>query len=151
MIWGFITWNGVGKIVKTSNKMNSDEYKTIINNGLFDFLVDKQIDPKSIIFQQDNASCHKSKKVLDHFQNNQIALLYWPPNSPDLNPIENVWNFLEKQIRKSGIKFSSDDHLWNEIEKEWYKIPLEIIRNLFSSMKTRIVQLKKSNFNATNY
>ncbi|KAK3557213.1 hypothetical protein QTP70_026124, partial [Hemibagrus guttatus] len=49
---------------------------------------------------QDNAPCHKAKMVQEWFDehNNEFEVLTWPPNSPDLNPIEHLWDVLDKQV-----------------------------------------------------
>ncbi|KAK3543439.1 hypothetical protein QTP70_020917, partial [Hemibagrus guttatus] len=51
------------------------------------------------LFQQDNAPCHKAKMLQEWFDehNNEFEVLTWPPNSPDLNPIEHLWDVLNKQ------------------------------------------------------
>ena len=53
------------------------------------------------LFQQDNAPYHKAKMVQEWFEehNNEFEVLTWPPNSPDLNPIEHLWDVLNKQVR----------------------------------------------------
>ena len=59
---------------------------------------------KDLIFQQDNASCHKSKETLEIieviFGDNKI---WWPANSPDLSPIETVWAILKQNYQKKNM------------------------------------------------
>ena len=54
------------------------------------------------IFQQDNAPCHRAKIVSEWFESKNIEHLTWPPNSPDLNCIENLWSWLDKEIAKKA-------------------------------------------------
>ncbi|KAK3538044.1 hypothetical protein QTP70_027398, partial [Hemibagrus guttatus] len=55
-------------------------------------------------FQQDNALCHKAKMVQEWFDDhNEFEVLTWPPNSPVLNPIEHLWDVLNKIGQKSPI------------------------------------------------
>lgn len=151
MVWGFITFNGVGKLIKISNRINSDEYKSILNNGLISFLAEKNIDSNEIIFQHDNASSQKTRKITEHLHFNQLKTLFWPPNNPDLNPIENIWDYLNKQVRKHKKIFLNENELWEVIQEKRYSIPVEIVRNHFISM-TKILQvLKRNNFETINY
>jgi transposase len=55
---------------------------------------------KISVFQQENASCHVSKLAKRFFVDQHIQLLDWPANSPDLNPIENIWGILKEGVRK---------------------------------------------------
>ncbi len=52
-------------------------------------------------FQQDNAPCHKAQIISDWFleHDNEFTLLKWPPQSPDLSPIEHLWDVVEREIR----------------------------------------------------
>ena len=47
----------------------------------------------------DLAPCHTSKKVTKFFADNDIRVLEWPGNSPDLNPIENLWAIIKQRLR----------------------------------------------------
>ena len=51
---------------------------------------------ENVIFQQDNDPKHTSKRVKEWMKDNNITLLDWPPQSPDLNPTEHLWNHMKK-------------------------------------------------------
>ena len=93
----------------------------------------------SYMFQQDNASCHVSKQTKEMFAMLGIQLLPWPPHSPDLSPIENLWGILKKRVY-DGPNFKSLDEVWQRIETEVAKInecPNQIpnlYNNYFSKM-----------------
>ncbi len=138
MVWGCITSTGVGKIVKVSNKINSEEYTNTLYDGLIGTYNSKNMKPSDYVFQQDNASCHTSINTLKWLRINNIETMKWPANSPDLNPIENVWGYLDKRLRARKMSFSSEEYMWEILQEEWYKIPKEYISKLYFSMCARI-------------
>src|SRR5262245_12718536 len=85
-------------------------------------------------FQQDNDPKHTSHLAKEFLHENVPEVIDWPSNSPDLNPIENLWNIIKRNIEKRMPK--NCDEL-GQFMKEWNSIPKEMIKNLISSMKDR--------------
>ena len=81
------------------------------------------------MFQQDNAPAHTSKLTKSWFIENAIETLPWPAQSPDLNPIENIWDYLERQIRSRKHLSGTLEQLGQAILDEWGKIPISLISN----------------------
>ena len=93
MFSGCFSVEGAGALVPIDGMMNSKMYLPILDRRVKQEL--EKIGENSV-FQQDSARCHKAKIVTRFFEENQIELLEWPGNSPDLTPIENLWAIVKK-------------------------------------------------------
>jgi hypothetical protein len=103
----------------------------------------------SVIYQQDNAPCHKSRASMAWFAENQFEVMDWPARSPDLNPIEHIWALIDQRI--SGIQFHSMTQLEEELVNQWNKITRTECLNLIESMPTRISFCIKAEDGHFNY
>jgi transposase len=84
----------------------------------------------NFIFQQDNCSVHTSQRVRAWLQNNNIHVLDWPSRSPDLNPIENMWGLLVRNIKQQRLIFRNRADLLTAITNAWHAFPQYYNRNL---------------------
>ena len=76
---------------------------------------------------QNNAPCHKAKTSVSWFERNKIKCLDWPPTSPDLNPIKNIWSDIDRKLCK--VQTSSIANLQAEIEKLWKDLDQNYCKN----------------------
>ena len=87
-------------------------------------------------FMQDGAPAHTAKSVTTWLTENEIKLMPWCARSPDLNPIENIWSWIDRKLTRESI--TSVDELKERIEALWLEVPREIVMQLIESMPKRV-------------
>ena len=102
-------------------------------------------------FQDDNAPVHRAKIVKQWMQNNSVKNIPWPAQSPDLNPIEHLWDVLERKVRKHDPHPKNLTELMIILKEEWNKIEPEVLTNLVESMPRRVQAVIDSHGNPTKY
>ena len=93
---------------------------------------------RNLILQQDNARPHVAPVCQDFLANNNIAPLAWPPYSPDLTPIEHMWDELDRRVRKRRNPPATLTQLRNALIDEWNNIPMRTVNALVNSIQRRI-------------
>jgi transposase len=137
--------------VIVEGNLNADGYIGILRDHLIPFLPDFLDEKDAPIFQDDNAAIHRSSKVREWKQSQGIQSLPWVAQSPDLNPIEHLWDELERSIRGRGSNIKNIKDLNNSLIEEWNGIQLPVVRNLVESMRHRISAVIKSKGLPTKY
>jgi transposase len=99
------------------------------------------------VLQQDNDPSHKKSAERavaaynkEHGTNIQL-LQHWPPNSPDLSPIENLWGYVQGKVNARGCKTFAE--FKEAVVSELKAVPRHMLRNLVDSMTTRMADCLK--------
>jgi hypothetical protein len=88
---------------------------------------------------------------LNFFEENGITLLPIPPYSPDLNPIENVWAHLKREISKRTGIFPNVRDVTRAATEAWAALPMELCQKLSNSMGNRIAVVIKNHGDMSQY
>ena len=90
------------------------------------------------VLQHDNATSHTSRDTVNFLRANNIVFINdWSAKSPDLNPIENLWDNLDQRARRRPIPPSNVIHVRRTLTREWNNIPQAEINTLIFSMRQR--------------
>lgn len=144
MLWGCIRSNGEKIIVPIKNKVDASCYIQILKDHALNFLDLHEI------FQQDNAPAHSAEKTRIFFEENAfVCLENWPPQSPDLNIIENLWSVLKKAVSRRNPR--NLDELLSFSQEEFAKIPKDYVQKLYDSIPSRLTLVLQNNGYATKY
>lgn len=147
MIWGCFSWYGVGPIYWIKENMDRHLYLHILNDVMLPFAEWNL--PLKWQYQQDNDPKHTSKIVKEWFRKENVGLMEWPSQSPDLNPIENLWRIVKDKI--APLKAKNKEELWKIVEEAWYSIPLETVKKLVESMPRRCLAVMENKGFSTKY
>ncbi|CAH1997565.1 unnamed protein product [Acanthoscelides obtectus] len=135
MVWGAIAYGSRSPLIFIRGNMNAQRYiHKVLEPHLLPYL-DTLADPT---FQQDNARPHVSRVTIDFFQHNDVTLLPWPPKSPDLSPIEHVWDMMGRRLLHLQRPPQTLKALREELVVAWNEIPQEDIDHLIRSMPRRV-------------
>ena len=132
MVWGCMSASGVGDLVVVKDTMDQYKYIEILKNHL-QVSANKMGLGRNYIFQQDNDPKHSSLNAKLWILYNTPEYCKTPPQSPDVNPIEHLWDELERRIRLQNIR------------------SLSHLREVVQSMPKRLEEIIKSNGNPTKY
>ncbi len=152
MVWGIFSWHTLGPLVPIVHCLNATANLSIVADRVHLFMT--TVYPSSDgYFQQDNASCHKAQIISDWFleNDNEFTLLKWPPQSPDLNPIEYIWDAVEQEIRIMDVQPTNLQQLCDAIMLIWTEISEECFQRLVESMPRRIKAVLTSKGGPTRY
>ena len=130
-VWGGISCRGATNVVMFTGTMDAPRYKQILEAGLLPFI--DECYPDGHRLHQDNDPKHCSKLIDDFFTEKGIMWWRTPPESPDLNPIENIWGSL-KQFLRTSYKPHDLDSLKTGIQHFWNTLTPDICRRYINHL-----------------
>ena len=151
MVWGCMTAEGVGYLCKIDNGLDAELYCNILRDDLVSTIDYYHLDRRHVIFQQDNDPKHTSKVARQCIRDLGLDLLDWPAQSPDLNPIEHLWDNLKRKLNGYPDQATSMHMLWDRVQEQWDKITKQECLDLIESMPRRIKAVLDARGFATKY
>lgn len=135
MFWGCFSWEGLGPIIPLYGSVTGASHAEVLAKYAIPTLK-ARFPGRSGWFQEDNARPHTAKVAAAVREQHDVRSLPWPAQSPDLNPIENLWHMVKQEVRRRSP--SSLLELESVVKDAWSSIPPEEIQNLVASMPRRV-------------
>ena len=128
--------------------MDGDMYVDILQRTLIPFIT--EVYPDGHKFIQDNDPKHKSKRATDYIKANGVNWYCTPAESPDMNPIENLWHEMKKYIRRE-VKPKTKEELVDGIQEFWSTVSGEKCRKYIRHLQKVIPKVIELEGAATGY
>ena len=144
MMWGCMTWKGVGFATKIDSRMDGNFYLQILKDELQQTLEYYGLNPPNTIFQQDNDPKHTCRMVKNWLEKQEFRTMVWPAQSPDLNPIEHLWGCLKRRLTEHENPSNGIYELWERVQVKWDRILVEECQKLIESMPRRVQAVLKA-------
>lgn len=149
MVWGGISVGGRTDLILLDGFMTGMSYRdSILQPIVIPYAA--AVGP-GFLFMHDNARPHTSRLAMDFLDEYGIAVLQWPAQSPDLNPIEHVWDMLQREVLHMGRPRINPQTLFLALTDAWNAIPQANIDNLIFSMSRRCRAVLNARGGHTNY
>ncbi|UYV83541.1 Transposase [Cordylochernes scorpioides] len=132
MVWGAIAYDSRSPLLPIQGTMTAQRY---VDDVLRPVTLPYLQGVPNALYQQDNARPHTARISQQALQD--VQMLPWPPYSPDLSPIEHVWDIIGRRLHALPQP-RSEDELWQMVEREWRAIPQDAIRTLIDSLPRRV-------------
>ncbi|UYV62913.1 hypothetical protein LAZ67_2002437 [Cordylochernes scorpioides] len=132
MVWGAIAYDSRSPLLRIQGTMTAQRY---VDDVLRPVTLPYLQGVPNALYQQDNARPHTARISQQALQD--VQMLPWPPYSPDLSPIEHVWDIIGRRLHALPQP-RSEDELWQMVEREWRANPQDAIHSLIDSLPRRV-------------
>ena len=152
MVWGAINHNFRSSLVILRNTLTARRYiDEVLRPELLPLIRRHQNVNNPLTFQQDNARPHTARLTMNFLNTNGVNIMDFPARSPDLNPIEHMWDELGRRLNKRQRRPGNVRELAQALREEWNNIPVRRIRTLCQSMRSRLTACENANGGHTHY
>ena len=133
MVWGGISSNHRTPLHIFHANVNALEYQNVLQTYVVPFF---QAHQEMHTFQQDNARPHVAHVNIQYLHQHHLNVLPWPAYSPDMSPIEHIWDELGRRVR-SRCDIHTLQQLEQALVQEWNALPQRCLREKTRSMRRR--------------
>ena len=126
MLWGLFFCKGTGRLIRVKERMNGAMHREILSENLLP-------SARALKMKRDNDPKHTTRAMKEWLGKKHFKVLEWPSQSPDLNPIENLWRELKVCVaQQQPQNITALEEICME---EWAKIPATVCENLVKTYR----------------
>jgi len=151
MVWACFCAFGPGYCCQIEGNMTAEDYCGILDSDLRDSLDHFSGNIPGPIFQQDNDPKHTARITREWLKDSGMEILDWPPQSPDLNPIEYLWFIVKQKLKVYPTVAKNCDELFDRVVEIWWALSPEECSKMVESMPRRITAVLKAKGGHTKY
>ncbi|GFW68124.1 HTH_Tnp_Tc3_1 domain-containing protein [Trichonephila clavipes] len=142
IVWGVCSWRDLGHLICLDTTLTGDRYVSILSD-LMHLLMSIVHSDGLEEFQQENATSHTSTIDIEWLQEHfsEFRHFRWPPESPDINIIEYIWDTLQHAVRKRSPPPLTPNDLWTVLQYSWCQLPPAKLQTLIESMPRHVAAL----------
>ena len=127
-----MVWGGISAVGSTTAQRYRDE----VLQPVALLYLRRNLGPNAV-FQDDNARPHRARIINEYLRDEGIERMEWPASSPDLNPIEHLWDQLGRSVRQRVTDRTTLADLRLILVEEWNAIPQLLVTRLVNGMRRR--------------
>jgi transposase len=151
MVWGaFVASTKLPLVFMPPGRRTATDFVEIVYEPVLGPFLEAQGTASNLILMEDGAPVHRSNTPKCWRQSRKLKKLEWPANSPDLNPIENLWKLLKDHVQQKHRPAHANE-MNMALTTEWEAITSEKLESLVASMPERIAAVIRAKGGATRW
>jgi hypothetical protein len=135
MFWGCMTYHAWGPLTECEGTIDGTKYLKLLKDIV---LPEFNASPVPLIYQQDNAPAHKKREVTAFLAAQRFETLNWPPQSPDLSPIEWVWNQIKMKMKALVPRPRTPSQIKEAIHNIWLELDDNSRKKTCATFRSRL-------------
>ena len=150
-LWGGFCYHGRTELVPLEGNFDNKKYRAVLDDYLFSFGRNTYGCIQNSVFQEDNIKPHRAIAMKAYLKERGVVTMFWPAQSPDLNPIEDVLVFIKANLRKRTRYDMNEEELFDWVREIWSRIPQSYFPNLVRAMNARAKDVTENRGASTKY
>jgi hypothetical protein len=148
MFWASMTWHSYGPLIAVEGSQNQTTYKQLLMEQVLPEFAASNVD---LVFQHDNAPCHTARSIKAFLEERNMQCLNWPPQSPDLSPIEWMWNVIKMKLKAMNPRPRTKEAIIEAVYFIWTNLDPEIGKKVCMTFRKRMQECINKNGHLTGF